>query len=182
MSYFLIVQGVTEHLKGNLPEAKQLYVEGLSFGRDAGDKTRTANALLNLGEIIEAEGEYSDAYSHYRDSLALWIELQHKQAIARCAEVIAGLEVRVKERPYEAAFLFGAAESIREGIDVPVEPFNLQTVTDDIERTRCAIDQEVYELAWNAGRGLKVEGVFRHVIGGQVTEVPAENEPKAAAR
>lgn len=182
LSYYLIVQGVTEHLMDNLPEAKKLYVESLSIGRESGDKTRTATALLNLGEIIEAEGKFRDAYSHYRDSLALWIELKHKQAIARCAEVIAGLEVRINERPYEAAFLLGAAESIREVIDVPVEPFNLQTVNDDIALTRDALDTDAYEAAWNAGRGLKVEGVLRHVIGGQLTEAPAAIEPQAATR
>ena len=109
-------------------------------------------------------------------------ELKHKQAIARCAEVIAGLEVRVNGRPYEAAFLLGAAESIREVIDVPVEPFNLQTVIDDIALTRGSIDPEAYEAAWNAGRGLKVEGVFRHVIGGQLVEAPVAIEPQAATR
>ena len=137
----------------------------LSIAQDFGDKTRTANALLNLGEIIEAEGQHSEAYAHYRDSLRLWGELQHKAAIARCAEVIAGLEIRVKDRPWEAAFLFGAAEAIREEIDVPVEAFNRERVKDDMQQTRKAIDHDDYLVAWDAGRGLEVDGVLRHVLG-----------------
>jgi non-specific serine/threonine protein kinase len=165
MSFFLIVRGISEHLKGDLPAAKKFYLEGLSIGRDAGDKTRTANALVNLGEIIEAEGQYSEAYSHYRDSLKLWSDLQHKAAIAGCAEMIGGLEVRVNDRPSEAAFLFGAAEAIREELHVPVESFNLGRIEDDIRRTRQAIDQDEYLTAWGAGRSLGVDGVLRHVLG-----------------
>jgi predicted ATPase len=165
MSFFLIVKGISEHLKGDVTGAKKSYVEGLSIAQDVGDKTRTANALLNLGEIIETEGQHNEAYAHYRDSLKFWAELQHKAAIARCAEVIAGLEIRVKDCPSEAAFLFGAAEAIREGIDVPVEPFNMQGVNDDIQKTREAIDTEEYQVAWNAGRALQVDGVLRHVLG-----------------
>lgn len=165
LSFFLIVKGISEHLKGDLKAAKKSYVEGLSIAQDGGDKTRMANALLNLGEIIEAEGKPSEAYSHYRDSLKFWGELRHKAAIARLAEVIAGLEVRVKDCPSEAAFLFGAAEAIREAIDVPVEPFNMERLKDDIQQTLEAIDDENYQVAWNAGRGLGIDGVLRHVLG-----------------
>ena len=87
MSFFLIVRGVSAHLKGNIAAAKESYVEGLSLGRGAGDKTRTANALLNLGEIFEEEGQHIEAYTHYSDSLKFWGELKHMAAIARCAEV-----------------------------------------------------------------------------------------------
>jgi len=79
--------------------------------------------------------------------------------------VIAGLEVRVKDRPSEAAFLFGAAEAIREIIDVPVEPFNMERLRKDTEQAREAVDQEDFMVSWNAGRGLEVDGVLRHVLG-----------------
>ena len=120
---------------------------------------------MNLGEIFEEEGEHIEAYSHYRDSLKFWGELKHMAAIARCAEVIAGLEVRVKGRPSEAAFLFGAAEAIREIIDVPVEPFNMEWRRKDKEQGREGVDQEDFMVAWNAGRGLEADGVLRHVLG-----------------
>ena len=133
MSFYLNTRGVVEHLIGNLSAAKAFYTKGLSVGRGAGDKMRTATALLNLGEIVEAEGQHSEAHSLYRDSLRIWVELKHKEAIARCAEVLAGLEIRSKGNPSEAAFLFGAAEAIRQEIEVPVEPFNLVQMEDGPE-------------------------------------------------
>jgi predicted ATPase len=165
MSFFLTVKGISEHLSGNLTAAKQSYIDGLRMAQDVGDKTRMANAMLNLGEIFAAEDQHDEAYSHYRNSLKLLAELKHKAAIAACAELIAALEVRFKDRPSEAAFLFGAAEAIREAIDVPVEPFNLKRLEDDIQAARDAINQEDFLAAWHAGRGLAVDGVLRHVLG-----------------
>jgi non-specific serine/threonine protein kinase len=170
MSFFLIVKGISEHLKGDLTAAKESYVEGLNIAQDAGDKTRTANALINLGEIKEAEGQPDEAYSYYRESLKVWKELKHKAAIAACAEWIAGLEVRFRARPSEAAFLFGAAEAIREAIDVPVEPFNMERQQDDITQAREAISQDDFDLAWHAGRELGIDGVLRHVLGDGLSE------------
>ncbi len=166
----LIIHGVTEHLLGNLDTAKNLYEKGLVKSRSAGDKIRTANGLLNLGEIAEAEGDIDRAYESYRESLGLWIELGHKEGAARCAEVVAGFEVRHKQRPYEAAFLFGAAEAIREEIDEPVESFNLEAMTADIAHTRSGLDEDTCRDAWNSGRISKLEGVRRHLMGGQETE------------
>jgi non-specific serine/threonine protein kinase len=165
MSVFLSTRGVVEHLKGDLVAAKALYVEGLKIGRGVGDKDSTATALLNLGEIVEAEGNTHEAYEHYRDSLKLYGDLGHKLAIAYCAEVIAGLEVRANSHSSEAAFLFGAAEAIREELEAPVESFNTERVEDDKRRTREAMDEDDYLAAWEAGRQLGVDGVLRHLLG-----------------
>jgi hypothetical protein len=97
-------------------------------------------------------------------------ELKHKAAIATCAELIAGLELRVKDCPSEAAFLFGAAEAIRKRIDVPVEPFNLDRMERDIQATRDAINKEDFLLSWNAGRELEVDGILRHLLGDGLPE------------
>jgi predicted ATPase len=163
LCYYLIAHGVTEHLKGDLSGAKKSYMEGLSLGEAAGDRSRTAMALLNLAEIIEAEGKYSQAYSYYRDSLKIWGELKHKVAVARCAEMIAGLEVRINKRPEEASFLFGAAQAIREDVDIPLEPHNLSRFTSDVEQTLESVDQQEPQTSWNAGRALGFEGILRHV-------------------
>ncbi|MFT4853856.1 MAG: putative ATPase [Bacteroidia bacterium] len=166
LSYYLIVRGVTEHLQGDLGGAKNSYMEGLSLGQAAGDKSRTAMALLNLAEIIEEEGKSSQAYTYYRDSLQIWGELRHKLAVARCAEMLAGLEVRINNRPEEASFLFGAAQAIREDLDVPVERYNMPRFTADVELTLAAVDQQEPLASWNAGRALGFEGILRHVQAG----------------
>ena len=170
MSFFLIGKGVSEHLRGNLTAAKQTYVEGLKIAQDGGDTMRMANALMNLGEIVEEEGQLDEAYSCYLDGLKYLAELKHKVGIATCAELIAGLELRVKDCPSEAAFLFGAAEAIRKRIDAPVEPCNLDRLERDKEATRDAINEEDFLLSWNAGRELEVDGILRHLLGDGLPE------------
>lgn len=175
MSFFLIVKGISEHLRGDLAAAKQAYMEGLKIAQDGGDKTRMANALINLGEIMEAEGQLDEAYSCYRDSLKYMAELKHKAAIATCAELIAGLELRIKDCPSEAAFLFGAAEAIRKRIDVPVEPFNMDRMERDIGATRAAINEEDFLVSWNAGRELEIDGILRHLLGDGLPEPSSQH-------
>jgi len=165
MSFFLIVKGISEHLRGDLAAAKAAYIEGLRIAQNGGDKTRMANALINLGEIMEAEDDLEQAYSYYRNSLKYMAELKHKAGIAAGAELIAGLELRLKDCPSEAAFLFGAAAAVRKKIDVPVEPFNLEKIERDIQATRDAINAEDYLVAWNAGRELEIDGILRHLLG-----------------
>ncbi len=167
LSFYLIVKGITEHLRGDLALAKAAYIEGLEIAENTGDKTRMANALMNLGEIIEAEDQPEQACICYRDSLALWGELHHTAAIAACAEIIAGIEVRFHNCPSEAAFLFGAADAARDLIDVPPDPSMLDKLEADRRSARLAMSTTEFDAAWHAGRELGVEGILRHVLGNQ---------------
>lgn len=165
LSFFLIVKGINEHLNGDLVAAKQSYKDGLKLAEDGSDKTRMVNALMNLAEILDAEGAFDEAYEQYRTSLKYWAELKHPVGIASCAELIAGLETRHKDNPSEAAFLLGAADAIRNRIEVPIEPFNLDKVNGELQITRDALTDENFQNAWSAGQQLEVDGILRHQLG-----------------
>ena len=59
---------------------------------------------------------------------------------------------------------FGHRTHIHDEIEIPLEPYNLDQVSKDIQLTREEISAEEYSTAWNMGRDLGVEGVLRHVL------------------
>ena len=120
---------------------------------------------MNLGEISENAKDSKAALTYYTDSLRLYGELGHKLAVAYCSEILAGLEIHNAGRPSQAAFYFGAAEFLREELGAPIESFNAKRLARDIAQTKAMLKEEEFTAAWEAGRGLGMDGVLRHALG-----------------
>ncbi|MEM7077566.1 MAG: tetratricopeptide repeat protein [Pseudomonadota bacterium] len=163
MSFVYATRGVVEHLREELPAAVVLYEKALALGSEISDRSTMATAMINLGEIAQQQGDLSRARELYRDSLKLFGALQMKLAIAYCAELLAGMELKANEQPSEAAYLFGAAARLREELNADIESYNAERLAGDQSTTRSALSSEDYELAWQTGYQLGAEGVLRHI-------------------
>lgn len=157
ISFASAARGVINHLDGDLAGARRFYERALSVGSESGDSDSIATSLVNLGEVAEAEGDFAQAYAYYTRCLELFANRGKKVAIAYCAEVIAGLSVKHRDKPSDAALLFGFAHALREEIESPIEPFNAQRLEADIEATRRAMFSEAFEASWNAGASLDID-------------------------
>jgi hypothetical protein len=89
--------------------------------------------------------------------------LRSDWGVAYCAEVLAGLETRVRHRPSEAAFLFGAADMLREELDTPIDPLNAERLQRDLQLTKDALSAEEFAKAWDAGRRSGMKGALERV-------------------
>ena len=164
LSFVLVARGVIDHLAGDLDGAKARYSEALDVGSELGNKDSIATALVNLGEIAEAEGRVEDAYGHYRDSLALYAALGYNIAIAYSMEVLAGLDCNHMGRPSRAATLLGAADALREAMAAPIEAFNAERLQRDLAATRVALGDEAFDSAFREGRELDAGAVIRQTL------------------
>lgn len=156
ISFACAARGVINHLEGDLEGAKRYYEKALETGSQSGDTDSIASALVNLGEVAEAEADYEKAYEYYTDSLELFARRGKKVAIAYCAEVIAGLSARHRNKPSDAAIFFGFASALREEIDSPIEPFNAGRLEADKALAEAAMTPETYRVSWEAGASLDV--------------------------
>jgi tetratricopeptide (TPR) repeat protein len=156
-SFAAAARGVVNHLDGDLVGARKYYEEALATGSKSGDTDSIASALVNLGEVAEAEGDYDQAHAHYTQSLQLFAHRGKKVAIAYCAEIIAGLSSKHRDKPYDAALFFGFAEALRKEIDSPIEPFNAERLQADIKATENAMTPETFQASWNAGASLDID-------------------------
>jgi len=156
-SFAAAARGVVNHLDGDLAGARRFYEEALATGSKSGDTDSIASALVNLGEVAEAEGDYDQAYAHYTQSLQLFAHRGKKVAIAYCAEIIAGLSSKHRDKPHDAALFFGFAEALREEIESPIEPFNTERLQADIKATENAMTPETFKASWDTGASLDIE-------------------------
>lgn len=170
LSFLLATRGVVYHLNQALDQAKSYYSRALEIGAQLGDMDSKASAMVNMGEIAEAEADVSVAYSYYRDSLQLFYERGKKVAIAYCAEVLAGLSARHLSQAAHAALLFGFTDSLRTEINTPIEPFNEQRLRDDIEFTRSVLSESEFKNQWEIGAGLHLEDFLSYIQQGELSQ------------
>ncbi|MEE4143761.1 MAG: tetratricopeptide repeat protein [Halieaceae bacterium] len=156
-SFAAAARGVINHLKGDLQGARAFYEAALETGSKSGDTDSIASALVNLGEVEEAEGDYEKAYDHYTKCLGLYAHRGKKVAIAYCAEIIAGLSTKHRDKPSDAAMFFGFADALRKEIESPIESFNAQRLQADIEATRSAMTPDTFKGSWDAGASLDID-------------------------
>jgi non-specific serine/threonine protein kinase len=156
-SFASAARGVINHLEGDLVGARNYYESALATGSTSGDSDSIASALVNLGEVAEAEGDYEQAYAHYSNSLELFAHRGKKVAIAYCAEIIAGLSSKHRDKPSDAALFFGFAEALRKEIESPIEPFNADRLEADIETTQNLMEPETFRASWDAGTSLDID-------------------------
>ncbi len=154
--------GVIEHVEGNLEAAVAFYQQALDK-LNANDLRLKANLLFNLGEIAQLTGGHHKARANYVEALQLAGGLEDKHLVAYCAELIAGFEVRLGD-PAEAAFLFGAADDIRDKIEVEIESYNAERIETDKALVRGALSEEQFNASYENGVRLGVNGVLRHCL------------------
>ncbi|MDQ5853429.1 MAG: hypothetical protein M3380_15420 [Chloroflexota bacterium] len=144
-----------------------------------------AGASIFLGRTAKDQGHYSPAAAHLAESLALFRELDYRDAVAFTLEGFAGLAAARGPHPegaIRAARLFGAAEAFREAIRSPMAPVDRPEYDRDVAAARAQLDEAAFEAAWREGRTMPWEEVVASVLAEE--ERPGSNgehgHPEAA--
>ncbi len=87
--------------------------------REMRDMHRVNMTRSELAHIERYEGHYQQAKAMYKESIVEWKRIGHRAAIAHQLECFASI-AKVEEQGQRAACLFGAAEALREKIDIPM--------------------------------------------------------------
>ena len=131
------------------PRSKAIFEESLALSRELGDKQGMAVLLNNLADVALVLGQRDEALDLCRQSLTLYQDVGDELGVAYIFETMA--EILVDQgAARRAAGLWGAAEALRERLQVPRTP-DLQSRYDAIygamlaqlgdDELRQAIDQ-----------------------------------------
>lgn len=139
--------------QGDLATAHSQVEESLSLYKEMGLRHGTAESLAVLGKAVAAEGDFAAARTLYEESLALSGELGEKWVIAIC---LLGLgEVVAAQRQLAwAAQLWGAAEALREAIDVPIPPIEVAAYERSVSAAHVHLGERAFAAAWAQGRSM----------------------------
>ena len=148
--------------------ARFLLAESLTVFREVGYRWGTAESLFFLANVAAFQRDYAAACGLYEESLAIFREVDEKWFIVSCLEGL-GAAVAEQGQPAWAARLWGTAESLRNGTDLPIpyvgeasDPLLLLPVEHDrYEQTmavaRTQLGEEAFTAAWAEGRTMSLE-------------------------
>ncbi len=145
--------------EGEPERASSLAQESLSLYREMGDPWYSAWLLHLLGRIEIQRGEMPAARTYYQQSLVLNRQVGEKWMTPFNLEGLAGV-VATQGALRWAAQLWGAAEALREAIDVPRLPVDRVGYEQAVGAARAQLGEEAFASAWQEGWMMKLEQVI----------------------
>jgi predicted ATPase/DNA-binding CsgD family transcriptional regulator len=159
IAYTYSLSGWLALSQGDTTTAYSLLEESIRIYREIGNRRNIAESLALLAKVDAADAKTTTAYALFEESLALARELNHKWLIASCLEGLAGV---VSTQGYYrwAAQLWGAAESVREIIDIPIPPVERAHYERAVASARTQSGEESFANAWRQGRTMTPDQAF----------------------
>ncbi len=145
--------------EGEPERASGLAQESLGIYREMGDPWYSAWVLHLLGRIEIQRDEMPAARTYYQQSLALNRQVGEKWMTPFNLEGLASV-VATQGVLRWAALLWGAAEALREAIDVPRLPVDRVGYEQAVTAARARLGEEAFAAAWQEGWMTKLEQVI----------------------
>jgi predicted ATPase/serine/threonine protein kinase/DNA-binding CsgD family transcriptional regulator len=143
--------------QGNAVEAHSLAGESLALFREIGDRQGTALSLCLLAKVEANQENYPISRTLYEQSLATAARgVDDKGLIPSCLEGL-GSVVAAKGELAWAARLWGAAESLREIMGVPLPPVDRPAYEGFVTAARSHLGEKSFAAAWAEGRTMSPE-------------------------
>jgi non-specific serine/threonine protein kinase len=159
--YFL---AETYTVNGDLEAAKPLWEQGLRLFHQEGDKSHISWGLEGLGEVAFLTGQLEQAAAFHQESLKYKAEVMDKLGIAYSFEGLAQV-MAAQQQPKRAAVLWGAAEQLRQILNMPLEPSRRSIYTSLIPTARAQLGAEAFAAAWAWGGALPLEQAIAFALG-----------------
>jgi len=138
--------GHVAQIEGQYERATRLHLESLLFLRQLGLRWLGIPwAHQGLGETALAQGNAALAATHLAEALGLFRDLGDQAGVSWCLAGLAGVAA-VNEEPERAAWLWGAAEALRQSIGARSAPAARATH----ERLQAEVRKQLGEAAFNA--------------------------------
>jgi non-specific serine/threonine protein kinase len=154
--------GVANRL-GEYARAAALFEESLALRRALGDRWGVAASLGNLGSVAHQRGEYARAQTLLAESLQLSRELGARHLLVLELEILVWVAAACGP-PQRAARLGGAAQALREALEVPLPPYQQADHNQAVAVLRAALDEGEFAIAWAAGQARPLEETMAEAL------------------
>ena len=156
-SFIRFWRGWAAIVRGELQLAREMFEDGVRFGRQISHRTSFAHSSSMLGKVLCKLGEYDEAYARLSDGLRVHLEIGDAWGLALDLEGLAGLVIG-RQRYADGVRLIGAVDALRERVAIALP------ASDRGERERLvAIARDhlggYYERLYDDGRLMAMEDV-----------------------
>jgi len=156
MGFTLLVLARQVYAQNDLQRAAEMIQESVTIQHETGEKVVESNALNVCGRIALAQGNPLEARRHFQEGLILQRDLQD---IGNAPSLLEGLANALASlsQSNDAILLLGAAEALRERINVTMMQIERSEYDQLISRLRERVDDVTYQKIWNEGRAMTVD-------------------------
>ncbi len=150
-------------MRGNYAEARSGFEACLPLFTELKDRHRLAMVHSELAHLERRQGHFAQAKPLYRETIQEWQRIGHRAAIAHELECFAFI-AKAQEEDQRAARLFGAAESLRENINIPMNPPEHVDYDPEVSDLRANMDEAAFAKTWAEGRALTMEQAIEYAL------------------
>ena len=148
--------GHIAQLQGEYKRAEQLHKESMLVFRQVGERWLGMSwAHQGLGEAALAQNNSALAQVHFRDALNLFRDIGDRAGVSWCLAGLAGIAA-VNEEPESAAWLWGAAEALRQSIGTREAPASHATHERLKNEVRKQLGEDTFNAKWTEGQSASV--------------------------
>jgi len=159
--------------------AARQYEAALALAQELDDTWATSIQLVWLGVVARHLGHLAQAAAYLTQSLMMSRRLDDKEHTVECLEGFAGLTA-AQGHPAKAVRLWGAADSLRQSLEIPLSPLERDEYQRSLTASRAALGETGFAAEWAAGRELALEQAVADALAAPtpVTEddAPAQDE------
>ena len=152
--------GMMEIHQGNFDEARLKFKSAKSYLLEVGDKHRINMISSELAHIERYEGHYQQARVLYKETLKEWQRIGHRAAVAHQLECIAFIS-KALEQSERAMRLFGAAEALREKIQINMTAQEREGYEKEVADLKAKLDEKEFASLWAEGRSMTMEEAIK---------------------
>jgi tetratricopeptide (TPR) repeat protein len=155
--------GMTARFQGRFDEARERFSPLLKVFHDMGDQHRANMIHSECAHMERLEGHHDRAASMYRETILEWQRLGHRAAVANQLECFAFI-AKVHEQVERAAKLFGAAETLREKIKIPMSEVEQVEYDCEVADLKANMDHKEFTSLWAEGKSMTMEGAIQFAL------------------
>jgi predicted ATPase/class 3 adenylate cyclase len=159
----LLSSAMIAKFRGDYASARRQFIAIEPLFRDLGDQHRINMVRSELAHLERYEGHYREAEAMYRETIREWQRIGHRAAVAHQLECLATIAMQ-SEQPERAARLFGAAETLRDKIGIPMTPQERAEYERTITELRSGMVPGIFTAAWAEGKGFSMDQAVRFAI------------------
>ena len=163
IGFFLNLMGIVDWIQGDYPAARASLEESLAMAQAIRNKWSIQEALIFLGNVVCEQGNTARAHTLLEEGLTIARALELKINVAFSLEAF-GLLALAQGQHGRAARLFGAAETFRESISLPLSPVIHAYYERRMTAMRSALGDTVFDAAFSEGRALTVEQAVAYAL------------------
>ena len=152
---------------GRFEEARAQFIPLLSVFHSMGDYHRANMVNSEMAHMDRVEGNLDKAEAMYRETIVEWKRLGHRAAVANQLECFAFI-IKTKEEPERAAILLGAAEALREKINIHMTEMERVEYDRQVADLKANMNEKEFSTAWRKGRTMEMDEAVKLALTGDM--------------